>query len=183
MVLLSLPCPPMPIVCTRELGGGSEVTDGDYHRGNSHDLLANMMNVRTVQSDEDHNSLRKAAQVLCYDALISKMDDWVEQNGKREIPPDGVIYELFSIFFREYIQTYVDNGTRTAAQSDVRVYGMDTVLGDSDPVLRAARGFAKAQDTLFGEIPQDVYSRRADIDEMTYPEILRLCAARIVFSQ
>lgn len=184
MVLLSQPCPPLPIMCTKELGGGSGMTDGEYHRGNSHDLLANMMNVRTVQSDDEHNKRRLEVQLRSHASLMAKMDAWADNDnsGKTVVPPDETIYEFYCAYFREYLQSYVDNGTDTQKESDVRVYGIDTVRGDNDPVLVAARDFAKAQNKLYGEVPTWLCGGGGNIDTMTYREILRLCAARIMSS-
>lgn len=182
MILLSFPCPPLPIQCTKELGGGTGTTDGDYYRMNGHDLLAHMIRVRTAQSDDDHNKRREGAQKMCQLELIARFDDWVEKNRGAGIPPDDVIYDFFSSFFRSYIHTYVVNGEMGSGESDVRVYPLDSVCGDSDPILASSRSFTKAQDILFAPVPSALYPRKRNVDNMTYREILRLCAARIIFS-
>lgn len=49
MTLLALPCPPLPIITTKECEGESSTTSSSgYHVGNSHDLIGHFMNIRSA---------------------------------------------------------------------------------------------------------------------------------------
>lgn len=48
MSLAALPCPPLPIMTTKEYEGESNSSSSGYHIGNSHDLIGHFMNIRSA---------------------------------------------------------------------------------------------------------------------------------------
>ena len=72
MSMLALPCPPLPIMASKVELGESNSTSGDVV-GNSHDLIAHLMNIRAVAEQESVNDKRMLAQVnLIFEAEIEK---------------------------------------------------------------------------------------------------------------
>jgi hypothetical protein len=169
ITLMTLPCPPLPMMVTKELVGQCNTTDGEYHICNSHDLLANFMNIKTVVGDTGDNSKRMILQEQANSRLIEKFDKWKYENPG-PIPPLDTTYAFFSTFTREYAATYIGNGgdIPDIRVSDARSIGMD------HPVRVAALSFAKAQDQIYGAcVPKR-------LDLMQYPELIQLSARRIL---
>jgi hypothetical protein len=166
---MTLPCPPLPMMVTKELVGQCNTTDGEYYICNSHDLLANFMNIKTVVGDTGDNSKRMILQEQANSRLIEKFDKWKYENPG-PIPPLDTTYAFFSTFTREYAATYIGNGgdIPDIRVSDARSIGMD------HPVRVAALSFAKAQDQIYGAcVPKR-------LDLMQYPELIQLSARRIL---
>jgi hypothetical protein len=169
MTLISLPCPPLPVIVTKEIVGESNTTDGEYYIGSSHDMLANFMNIKTVIGDTVDNSRRMLLQRQANSRLIDKFDTWKRDNSA-PIPPLDITYDFFSAFTREYIATYIGDGEQIP---DIRISDARSI-DVKHPVRIASLSFAKAQDNLYGKC------FHKNIDLMQYPELVQLSARRIM---
>ena len=138
MIIASLPCPPLPIMCTKPTDCDDETSDGNYYRCKSHDLLAHLMNLHASNDNEDAVRMDKQNRVVA--ELIAKMDAYVSLG---RTPTADEAYEHFCDFFRAYLATYM--GPKCVEVPDVRCYPLDSVL-DTDSVTVSARDHCKVKD-------------------------------------
>jgi hypothetical protein len=169
MTLMALPVPPLPMLVTKEMSGECNTTDGEYHICNSHDLLANFMNIKTMVGNKVDDTQRRQLQTLANTRLLAKFDSWKLKNPG-PFPPLDITYGYLADFTREYAATYIGNGTDIPdiRLSEVRDIGMD------HPIRAAALSFAKAQNKLYGEC----VTKKVHL--MAYPELVQLSARRIL---
>lgn len=138
MIILALPCPPLPMIACRPLDDESSFVSNTYVVSDSHDLIAHLLNVRAACSQASINIERELLQRRAHDALIGRFDEWVEEN--QSTPPVEVSYSLFCHFIREYVASFV----RSGSLPDLRMPGVSTI-GEGHPVRRSAVGFAKVR--------------------------------------
>lgn len=185
MLVVSLPCPPLPMMGTRPVDGDENTTTGDYCFGNSHDLLSHMLQRKMALSNGEDNERRRAEQEAAVLNLVKRLDAEAERRrtvegaeGLEVVPPAAECYDAFCTFFREYIRSFgvgpVDGGL-----PDIRMPPVDSVL-HSDAVCKNAREWFKAQDIMYGPIK----GHRMDqsVDTVPYADLVRLTALRIVRS-
>jgi hypothetical protein len=68
MSMLVMPCLPMPMMASREAPGESNSTIGDAV-GNSHDLIAHLMNIR-ASAEQDGVNQRRMVDQVCPQSLF-----------------------------------------------------------------------------------------------------------------
>ena len=69
MIMSALPCPPMPVMSSREVDGFCE-----EQFCSSHDLLAHLMNVACTVSTQEQNQNRAEIQARLQGELFDKVD-------------------------------------------------------------------------------------------------------------
>jgi hypothetical protein len=169
MILLSMPCPPMPMLMSKEVQDQVESVGC-----NSHDLLAHLLNKATAANScgiELHPK-RKVLQVEAHKLLCQRFDEWQAENQDLEVPPLETSYSFFAEFTRAYIHSYMEDPTR---QLDIRFEPANYVGSNTEVHIRT-RDFAKAQEVLFGA----QVSTGRSVDAMAYPEFVQLSARRIL---
>ena len=179
MLIVSFPCPPLPIITTKEVEGDTNTTDGEYHTSNSHDLLAHMLNRKTALQNQDDDTHRKVKQERALHRLVHKFDDWKNKNGSKHKPPienipsTDVTYGYFAQFFREYMQAFINSEDIP----DIRTKNASEIL-ESDPICMDARKFAQAQDVLYGE--SEYMKSMGGAANLSYEQLLQVGAMRII---
>lgn len=175
MVLLTSPCPPLPLLANLETFDRDMedrvVTDAV---SNSHDLIAHLMNraihvqVNTRDFHEQRVLKQRAAEKTLFESIDQMTDD-----GSMDVEK---VYSAFQRYTRDYVASFLS----PQANHDLRFMPLSEVCL-SDPILLSARSFVKAQDTLYGRHPSIAPDGVADksIDIMTYSDTIRVCANRI----
>lgn len=110
MALATLPCPPLPILTTKECedeSSTSESSSSSYHLGNSHDLIGHFMNIRCAvaqvlllffysfysyprttlnlrmqKTQEGVDKKREQSQILANQRLMDRFDDWSSKDNE-----------------------------------------------------------------------------------------------------
>lgn len=215
MTLLSLPCPPLPVMVTREDEADTTRSTGEYSVANSHDMIAHAMNLKVgfaasgVELDPE-NEMRRKLQSIAHARLFTRFDVWMKEHckevlevdGEKEegdetvkMPPMEMIWDTFCRFTREYVKTFdakilkskdaadaiSGNGSKFWEEDmpDVRMVPWKSVH-QTHGIRFQTKEFVVAQDTLYG--PCRIPGRVRTLDCMTYEDLVKLCAYRIVAS-
>lgn len=172
MVLLSMPCPPMPMLMSRQIMDESSFVCQDNMACNSHDLLAHLVqraaNAQTC--DHSHHKNRMIYQKEAMNVLNQRFDNWRLEDTDNDIPPLETSYSFFAEYTRSYIQSYMADPTK---QTDIRMIP-PTQVDNGSFIHCKTIDFARAQNILFG----CVYER--EIGSMAYPELIQLSARRML---
>lgn len=178
MVLLALPCIPLPLIVTKELQDESSYVDTNYHTASSHDLISHLMNLHAAVGSDETNSERAILQAAAHKQLFDSVDQWamdqavIEPDTVTDVPPLEKSYELLCAFARAYLGSFMKRN----ATPDIRfVQACDVDF--SSKVRESACSFTKAQDTIFGVL----HNRGTrSVDCMAYPELVQDCVRRIL---
>jgi hypothetical protein len=172
IILLTMPCPPMPMLMSREVAGEVSYVEYDCVACNSHDLIAHLL----TKVASDHmcsvavHKRRKEYQKTASDALNKRFDDWRLENPAMACPPLEMCHSFFAEFTRAYIQSFMVDPTKIL---DIRITPATDV--DKHSMLHTKTlDFAKAQNIMFGALPEH------DVENMSYSEFLQLSAKRIL---
>jgi hypothetical protein len=114
MVLLSMPCPPMPMLMSKEILDEVSFVHTDQVPCNSHDLIAHLLNKAAAARNcgEIIHSQRRLYQQNTSAILNQRFDDWKLTHPDDEIPPLEISYGFFAEFTRSYIQGYMSDPAR-----------------------------------------------------------------------
>lgn len=173
--MLSNPSPPLPLMANLETfdreADDRVVTDTVC---NSHDMIAHLMNkaihvqVGSRGFHDERVKKQRAAEKSLFQSIDAMMDDGTMDANKA--------YQAFQVYARSYIASFLASD----ADPDLRFVPLSQVCL-SDPVVRSARSFVHAQDTLYGRQPtfeSDGVTEK-NVDYMSYPELVHTCAMRI----
>lgn len=177
MVVAALPCPPMPVMASRELEGESSFTDSAGACCSSHDLIAHLMNIACTCATERQNKVRAELQIKLHAELFDEVDEWrrSEPDPKIVLPPVDWSYRVLGNFTRRYIQSYMPDPSR---EQDVRFIPLHEI--DRTHFVHArALEYQKAQDTMYGKC-RAVWLRGYDV--MSYAELVQMSILRIIES-
>lgn len=184
MVVASLPCPPMPVMVSRELEDEASFTSIDASCCSSHDIMAHLMNLACTVATEDHNRRRAELQHEAMTELFDAVDEWIgaQTTGSRaRLPPVKWSYDLFATFTRRYIQSFMPDPTRT---QDIRMLPIESI-DRTHRVHAKALQFQRAQDILYGEECKQQFRclLRCSYEAMSYAELVQLSMARIIHAK
>lgn len=98
MILMCLPCPPLPIIANSPIEGESNTVLGCVT--NSHDLLAHLLNVRAACAQAGVDEERKVAQDLALQRLYNAFDELEVCHGL--VPCPETCYTIFCGFMRYF---------------------------------------------------------------------------------
>lgn len=199
MVLMALPCPPLPMLANRVVEGEeSTVASGDWSGGvrvsNTHDLLGHLLNVRAACDQQAVNANRLRAQERAHqrlfdglDALAAEADDAGTGLELRDV------VAAFGQFTRDYVAAFLDgtaSGAAIVAAPDVRILADLGQIRSTDNIYWRLREYVAAQDVLFrGSVSKEPVPpcvRRGgwdvlkDPSEMTFADLVMVCACRII---
>jgi hypothetical protein len=169
MILLSLPCPPMPMLVSKEVMDEASYVHLESATCSSHDLIAHLLNKATVSSVSHH--LRKESQQNANDILCARFDEWRAANPDLKVPPLEKSYEFFAEFTRYHIQSFMADPTKDIDVRFVPPHQVDT----GSNMHSTSMDFALAQDILFGSL-DGVRS----VEAMSYPEFIQQSARRML---
>jgi hypothetical protein len=102
MILLSMPCPPMPMLMSKEVMDETSFVHTENVPCNSHDLIAHLLNKAAAAKccGEKLHPRRRVYQQNATKILHSRFDDWKLANTDTEIPPIDISYGFFAEFTR-----------------------------------------------------------------------------------
>lgn len=173
MILLSLPCPPMPMLMSREVRDELSYVEVVNVGCNSHDLIAHLLN-KAASASATATGLhlrRRAFQHGVGEKLYERFDQWQIENPGVAMPALDISYGFFAEFTRGYIQSYMGEPTK---EVDIRFLPAHDV--DSGSVLHLkCQDFARAQNILYGTAPLE-----RGVDAMAYGELVQVSAHRIL---
>jgi hypothetical protein len=114
MILLSMPCPPMLMLMSREVMDEISFVHTESVACNSHDLLAHLLNKAAAAKayGQKLHPQRRVYQQQASKQLNKRFDDWQLANPNDEIPPLETSYSFFGEFTRAYIQGYMQDPTK-----------------------------------------------------------------------
>jgi hypothetical protein len=176
MIVAALPCPPMPVMASREVEDEPGCYEGKCC--SSHDLLAHLMNIACTAATEKQNCTRALLQAGIQEEMFSKVDEWKAGNDASVhamLPPAEWSYQLMGDFTRKYVQSYMADPARA---QDVRLLPMSDI-NRTHPVHIRALEFQKAQDLLYGKCAMIT----RDYERMSYAELVQVSVARIIESE
>ena len=131
MILLSMPCPPMPMLMSKEVMDEVSFVHVDNVPCNSHDLLAHLLNkVAAAKAlGLKLHPRRRIYQQEASSALNARFDNWKLVNPTTQIPPLEISYGFFAEFTRAYIQGYMQDPSK---ELDIRfVPATDVDIGSN----------------------------------------------------
>ncbi len=172
MIVASLPCPPMPIMASKE-----SAEDAGFYESkccSSHDLLAHLMNIACTTATDKQNLARAHRQAKIQAELFDKVDAWKAENHQQSLPPAEWSYQVMGEFTRKYVQSYMADPAR---DQDVRFLPL-VDIDRTHAVHVKALEFQRAQDLLYGRC--GMIAR--DYDRMSYAELVQVSVARILES-
>lgn len=172
MIISALPCPPMPVMSSKEVDGVC-----DEHSCSSHDLLAHLMNVACAVCTQKQHQARAEMQARLQGELFDKVDEWKRSQPDTALPPVEWSYQVLGEFTRRYAQSYMADPSK---EQDVRFLPV-TDIDRYHTVHVKAVEFQRAQDVLYGKCSQDLIGKRA-YERMSYPELVQVSIARILES-
>jgi hypothetical protein len=142
MILLSMPCPPMPMLMSKEVMDEVSFVHTESVACNSHDLLAHLLNKAAAAkaSGEKLHPKRRVYQQKASNALNKRFDDWKLANEDDEVPPLEISYGFFAEFTRAYIQGYMQDPTK---ELDIR-FVPATDVDNGSIVHRKSLDFARS---------------------------------------
>lgn len=179
MIVASLPCPPMPVMASREIEDEASFTITQTSCCSSHDLLAHLMNVASTVATDEHNRRRAALQNEAMSELFDTVDAWIgAQTTKTRLPPAQWSYDLFATFTRKYIQSFMPDPTRA---QDIRMLPFEDI-DRTHRIHAKALQFQKAQDILYGDECKLQFRMRS-YETMSYAELVQLSMARIIHAK
>jgi hypothetical protein len=128
MILLSMPCPPMPMLMSKEVMDEVSFVHVENVPCNSHDLLAHLLNKAAAGSmcGKTLNPRRAVYQTQATDTLNQRFDDWKLLHPHDEVPPLDTSYGFFMEFSRAYIQSYMQDPTQALDIRFVPATDVDT---------------------------------------------------------
>lgn len=178
MVLLTLPCIPLPLIVNKELQDEASYVDSNHHTASSHDLISHLMNLHAAVGSQETNSERAILQAAAHKQLFDSVDQWamdqavIDPDTVVDVPPLEKSYELLCAFARAYLGSFMKRNVTP----DIRF--MQACDIDFTSKLReSACSFTKAQDTIFGVL----HNRGTrSVDCMAYPELVQDCMRRIL---
>jgi hypothetical protein len=103
MILLSMPCPPMPMYVSQEMIDEVSYVKSENVVGNSHDLIAHLLNKATSLGSSTIHPKRKVVQEEVTALLYKRFDDWKANNESLAIPPLDISYGFFAEFTRSVL--------------------------------------------------------------------------------
>lgn len=111
MILLSMPCPPMPMLMSKEMMDEVSFVHVETVPCNSHDLLAHLLNKAAASSacGQKLHPRRRIYQREATTILNMRFDDWKLAHPDDVIPPLETSYSFFTEFSRSYIQSYMQD--------------------------------------------------------------------------
>jgi hypothetical protein len=174
ILLMSLPCPPLPMLVCREIEESDFLYPGDTYC-NSHDLIGYLLNRATcaqTNTEELHRN-RKRFQTGALRTLINRFDHWKTNNSECDVPPLEISFTFFTEYTRAYIQSYMPYPDKLL---DIR-FVPPTSIERGELLHTKSVDFAKAQNILYGKI------ERRCASSMTYAEIIQISARRIADEQ
>jgi hypothetical protein len=175
MIVAALPCPPLPVMASREAQGECSFTEEACC--SSHDLIAHLMNIACTHATEAQNRHRARLQVRLHADLFDTVDEWGKRSRESSLlPPAEWSYTLLCDFTRKYIRCYMPDPSR---QQDIRFLPLCDI-DRTHPVHVKALEFQKGQDTLYGNVGTHLISRSYDV--MSYAELVQVSVARILES-
>lgn len=172
MVMSALPCPPMPLMSSKEVDGVCE-----DQCCSSHDLMAHLMNVACVVCTQKQNQARAELQARLQSELFDKVDEWKRGCPDTVLPPIEWSYQVLGDFTRKYAQSYMADPTK---DQDVRFLPV-TDINRYHPVHVKAVEFQRAQDVLYGKCSPELIGKRM-YERMSYAELVQVSIARILES-
>lgn len=150
MILVALPCPPLPVIACRPVDGESSFVAEQYVISDSHDLLAHLLNIRAACLQTQVDTERELLQRQACDKLVQEFDKWAANKPASAdpygyLPPVETSYSFFCHFIREYVATF----TRCKGLPDIRMPNVADI-GREHSVAKNAIRFAKVRWTSIG---------------------------------
>jgi hypothetical protein len=175
MVLLTLPCPPMPMLMSKEIIDETSFTHAANVPGNSHDLLAHLLNKAAAAKacGVKLHPKRRVYQQLATNLLNKRFDDWKLAHPQDALPTLEISYGYFAEFSRAYIQSFMEDPEKALDIRFVPACDMDS----GGMIHKKSLDFAKAQNVLFGKISE------RNVEAMAYPEFIQLSAQRMLLTE
>lgn len=166
MVMSSLPCPPLPMMISKELWDEDGYVGTVDHVSSSHDLIAHMIQKSLHIKESTFHVKKEMAQASAISSLNKAMDELI----KAKVTSTQKLYEAFQKFTRDYIQAFLPY----EKYLDLRFKPYTDVL-EADSILKRARDFVRAQDILYGS-----HRNPFNVEIMTYEQVLQLSGLRFL---
>lgn len=145
MMIVSLPFPPLPVVCIKS-------SDSTYSHASGHDLLSSAIasmivgNDNTVGFDYIQSKERKQSIVIDLNDRIAAV--WATREKDNEASALEECYGIFCTHFRSYLACYPGNG-------DIRIMDMGSVCA-SDTIVKQAVGHLNAMASTYTDEEESV---------------------------